>query len=121
VRGLYVKDDLEADASAIELPRHIMISAIAPTADQPKDTPFCDLTRRWNVDLVNKLFDNSTNNYFKSVRASNLLLTLCLIHETKKQGGSFYQSYLDILPKVCTLLHFIEFTPNCDARNYHNH
>lgn len=92
----------------LSIPRHVMISSLPPTENDADDIPYCDLTRRWPLFLLKKLFispnetqdEKSPSAPFTSTRASNLLLSLCLIHETKKQGSSFYQPYLNVLPNT---------------------
>ena len=111
-RGLKTKQSIPAESLFLRIPQHVMISTLAPIQDAPSDTPFCDLTRRWPHKLIEKVFEepplpfDAQGNEIKdqrhrisSGRMPNMLLALCLIHETKKSGGSFYQPYLNILPQ----------------------
>merc|ERR1712137_153283 len=114
-RGLKTGQQIRANTTFLRIPQHVMISTLAPVEGAPDDTPFCDLTRRWPHQLIEKVFEepplpfDSEGNEVKdqrhrisSGRMPNMLLALCLIHETKKSGGSFYQPYLDILPQRFT-------------------
>lgn len=100
-RGLITGKEIKNGSVILSIPRHTIISSLPPLETDPEDIPYCDLTRRWPYILLQKLFkapNEEEEAPFSPSRASNILLSLCLIHETKKSGGSFYQPYLNILP-----------------------
>ena len=99
--GLVTGTDLKEQDMIFSIPKHLIISSLLPTDKDPEDIPYCDLTRRWSDDGLKKLFIQSEErqSLISSSRIPNVVLSLCLIHESKKNGGSFYQPYLDSLPQ----------------------
>ena len=99
--GLVTGTDLKEGDMILSIPKHVMISSLLPTDKDPEDIPYCDLTRRWSDDGLKKLFIQSDErqSLISPSRIPNVVLSLCLIHESKKNGGSFYQPYLDSLPQ----------------------
>ena len=78
----------------------MIISTLPPLDTDPEDIPSCDLPRSCpHLQLTKLLTAKDSEPPFSPVRSPNILLTLCLIHETKKSGGSFYQPYLNVLPQ----------------------
>ena len=107
-RGLRAGEPIPKQSTVLHIPQHVLISSLPPVEGAPDDTPYCDLTRRWPIGLIKKVFETAPfleegkadlRHRIQPGRVSRVFLALCLIHETKKMGGSFYQPYLDLLPQ----------------------
>jgi len=108
VSFLKAEGDYEGGKRLAGLPIFTMITTATPSEGMPDNTPYCDLTRRWDQGLLMRAFtkpegtasdEEKRDHYIDSVRGSKVLVALCLIHELKKEGGSFYQPFLDTMPR----------------------
>ena len=110
---LKAEEDYEGASLLATLPLFTMITTATPTKGMPDDTPYCDIARRWEQSMLVNCFkqpggtasdEEKKKHFIDPSRGHRVLLALALIHELKKDGGSFYQPFLNIMPRVSSTL-----------------